>query len=70
LKPENLLLKSKTTDSDIKIADFGFAQEASTAESLTEMCGTPGYVAPEVIRMVRCSETTVTEAADNKASIL
>jgi len=50
LKPENLLLKSKTTDSDIKIADFGFAAEAN-GHTLTAMCGTPGYVAPEVIKM-------------------
>jgi len=51
LKPENLLLKSKDTDSDIKIADFGFAAEVEGDECLTDMCGTPNYVAPEVIKM-------------------
>jgi len=50
LKPENLLLKTKDTDSDIKIADFGFAAEVQ-GNCLTDMCGTPGYVAPEVIKM-------------------
>jgi len=43
LKPENLLLKNKTSDSEIKIADFGFAKVAKTEEFLTTICGTPGY---------------------------
>jgi len=51
LKPENLLLLSKNTDSDIKIADFGFAAEVKGDTYLTDMCGTPNYVAPEVIKM-------------------
>ena len=48
LKPENLLLKSQSDDADVKIADFGFATIAE-ADSLTEQCGTPGYVAPEIL---------------------
>jgi len=50
LKPENLLLKSKNSDSEIKIADFGFAKQAQNDHSLSTMCGTPGYVAPEILR--------------------
>ena len=49
LKPENLILKSKTNDSDIKIADFGFAIKARGDKSLRTQCGTPGYVAPEIL---------------------
>lgn len=49
LKPENLLLMSAQNDSAIKIADFGFAKKASTPNSLTTQCGTPGYVAPEIL---------------------
>jgi serine/threonine protein kinase len=56
LKPENLLLLSKHTDSDIKIADFGFAAEVTSDNCLTDMCGTPNYVAPEVIKMGSNSE--------------
>jgi calcium/calmodulin-dependent protein kinase I len=48
LKPENLLLKSHSDDAEIKIADFGFAVIAS-GDTLTEQCGTPGYVAPEIL---------------------
>jgi len=50
LKPENLLLVSKAQDSDIKLADFGFAARVKPGEeSLTTACGTPGYVAPEIL---------------------
>mmetsp|Transcript_49152 Transcript_49152/g.119111 ORF Transcript_49152/g.119111 Transcript_49152/m.119111 type:complete len:232 (-) Transcript_49152:2429-3124(-) len=49
LKPENLLLTSESDDSDIKIADFGFAKKVTKPKSLTTQCGTPGYVAPEIL---------------------
>jgi len=49
LKPENLLLTSEDNDSDIKIADFGFAKKCPHPQSLSTQCGTPGYVAPEIL---------------------
>lgn len=49
LKPENLLLQSTDNDSNIKIADFGFAKKCLEPASLTTQCGTPGYVAPEIL---------------------
>lgn len=49
LKPENLLLLSESNDSEIKIADFGFAKKCPTPKCLTTQCGTPGYVAPEIL---------------------
>ena len=51
LKPENVLIAS-ATDETIKIADFGFAKElGTTADGLLHTaCGTPGYVAPEILR--------------------
>mmetsp|Transcript_16332 Transcript_16332/g.23951 ORF Transcript_16332/g.23951 Transcript_16332/m.23951 type:complete len:320 (-) Transcript_16332:460-1419(-) len=53
LKPENLLLMSDS-DTDIKIADFGFARRFDPAQKnyLTTQCGTPGYVAPEILKGV------------------
>lgn len=48
LKLENLLLTKKDDISCIKIADFGLAKNQQVA-SLRTVCGTPQYVAPEVI---------------------
>jgi len=52
LKPQNLLLKSKDDDALIKIADFGFACRVHTPMSLTKRCGTPTYVAPEILKNI------------------
>lgn len=53
LKPENLLLQSATNDTDLKLADFGFAKRCTGGEEcLTTQCGTPGYVAPEILEGV------------------
>ena len=46
LKPENLLIDK---DGHIKIADFGFAKKLSGAEKTFTLCGTPEYLAPEII---------------------
>eukprot|EP01065_Artemidia_motanka_P004259 TRINITY_DN12038_c0_g1_i1.p1 TRINITY_DN12038_c0_g1~~TRINITY_DN12038_c0_g1_i1.p1 ORF type:complete len:491 (+),score=154.67 TRINITY_DN12038_c0_g1_i1:93-1475(+) len=48
LKPENLLLDSKD---NIKITDFGLSkmQEVGEDKMLSTTCGTPHYVAPEII---------------------
>jgi len=43
------LWQSQDNDSDIKIADFGFAKKCLTPNSLKTQCGTPGYVAPEIL---------------------
>lgn len=50
LKPENLLLVSEASDSDVKIADFGFAKRITELLPHETACGTPGYVAPEILR--------------------
>lgn len=50
LKPENFLLANKNDDSAIKIADFGFACNVEGEHSLHGLCGSPGYVAPEIIK--------------------
>lgn len=47
LKPENLLLEDLLTEK-IYFADFGFARHV-TEEGLKTRCGTPAFVAPEII---------------------
>ena len=49
LKPENLLLASKENNWDLKIADFGLATVIE-GEKLYLRCGSPGYVAPELLQ--------------------
>lgn len=49
LKPENLLLGSATSDVDVKIGDFGLSKIISKKMMMQTACGTPGYVAPEVL---------------------
>ena len=49
LKPENLLYTSPNEDADIKIADFGLAKLLDPSTVMATACGTPGYVAPEIL---------------------
>jgi calcium/calmodulin-dependent protein kinase I len=50
LKPENLLYYSPAEDSKIMISDFGLSRMGENVDELATACGTPGYVAPEVLR--------------------
>ncbi|KAK4240940.1 kinase-like domain-containing protein [Achaetomium macrosporum] len=47
LKPENILLMDE--DFTVKIGDFGLAKIVGEASFTTTLCGTPSYVAPEVL---------------------
>ncbi|XP_068429984.1 serine/threonine-protein kinase ULK1 isoform X2 [Clinocottus analis] len=55
LKPQNILLsyppgrKSHSTNTCIKIADFGFARYLQSNMMAATLCGSPMYMAPEVI---------------------
>lgn len=50
LKPENIILRKKGELEDLVIADFGLADYyKKDGNYLFTRCGTPGYVAPEVL---------------------
>eukprot|EP00751_Fragilariopsis_kerguelensis_P001398 CAMPEP_0170828392 /NCGR_PEP_ID=MMETSP0733-20121128/47892_1 /TAXON_ID=186038 /ORGANISM="Fragilariopsis kerguelensis, Strain L26-C5" /LENGTH=1350 /DNA_ID=CAMNT_0011192863 /DNA_START=48 /DNA_END=4100 /DNA_ORIENTATION=+ len=51
LKPENLLLESRDRSklTPVKLADFGFAKSIQSKNSCRSLCGTPGYLAPEIL---------------------
>ncbi|XP_074499434.1 calcium/calmodulin-dependent protein kinase IGb isoform X2 [Sebastes fasciatus] len=48
LKPENILYYSPDEDSKIMISDFGLSKMVDD-DIMSTACGTPGYVAPEVL---------------------
>ncbi|PIO70310.1 kinase domain protein [Teladorsagia circumcincta] len=49
LKPENLLYYNQDEDSKIMVSDFGLSKTEDSGVMATA-CGTPGYVAPEVLQ--------------------
>ncbi|XP_072922665.1 calcium/calmodulin-dependent protein kinase type 1D [Hemitrygon akajei] len=49
LKPENLLYFSPDEESKIMISDFGLSKMEGSGDVMSTACGTPGYVAPEVL---------------------
>ena len=50
LKPENILFR-KEDSNDVVIADLGLASRSDIPEYLFVRCGTPGFVAPEVVNI-------------------
>ena len=52
IKPENILLARPKDESEIKLTDFGFASEFNPKARFAATCGTPLYVAPEIISLI------------------
>lgn len=51
IKPENILIGSKEAGiSSLKIADFGLAAYLPDGSFATGACGSPSYVAPEMLQ--------------------
>lgn len=51
IKLENLLMTVKNNEIVVKLSDFGFAKKCHELNLDDEPCGTPLYVAPEVLKM-------------------
>jgi serine/threonine protein kinase len=49
IKPENFLLVEEGDDTSVKLVDFAFAKRETHEKCLKTLCGTPQYVAPEII---------------------
>ncbi|XP_050237692.1 serine/threonine-protein kinase ATG1a isoform X2 [Mercurialis annua] len=50
LKPQNLLLSSNDETPRLKIGDFGFARSLTPQDLADTLCGSPLYMAPEIIQ--------------------
>ena len=50
LKPQNLLLASPGSGAVLKIADFGFARSLQPSALADTLCGSPLYMAPEILQ--------------------
>lgn len=67
LKPENLIFKGGSTESAIKIVDFGFARmvpDGSGDGSMKTPCFTLQYAAPEVLRQATQQQGVGTQGYD------
>lgn len=53
LKPENILFQYKDDITSLKLADFGLAAFIDQTPYLYAKCGTPGFVAPEGINVIK-----------------
>lgn len=55
IKPGNIMFKyaeSNTCRNEIKLIDFGLATQVNgSGYNLFSICGTPGYIAPEVVNL-------------------
>jgi serine/threonine protein kinase len=51
LKPDNMIMKTHDNleNCHLKLVDFGLSTVCDVPEYLFKRCGTPGFVAPEVI---------------------
>ncbi|XP_050183813.1 death-associated protein kinase 2-like isoform X3 [Myiozetetes cayanensis] len=59
LKPENIMLQERDVPKpQIKIIDFGLAQQLEEGVTFKSLCGTPQYIAPEVINYEPLSAAT------------
>ncbi|XP_039449081.1 ovarian-specific serine/threonine-protein kinase Lok isoform X1 [Culex pipiens pallens] len=49
LKPDNILLQDSNEETLLKVSDFGLSKFVHTDSVMRTLCGTPLYVAPEVL---------------------
>lgn len=64
LKPENILFRTPNCkETDVVLADFGLSTIVNQKKYLFFRCGTPGYVAPEVINL-KDENATYSEICD------
>jgi len=56
LKPENLLLRDKSRFGEVLVCDFGLAKKIVNDGKLISFCGSPPFVAPEIVERCQYDE--------------
>jgi serine/threonine protein kinase len=51
MKPENIMFRTTKINSEIVILDFGLSTFCDEKEYIYTRCGTPGFVAPEIVNI-------------------
>ena len=49
IKPDNILFEEAMNISSLKITDFSLAEFINPPKKFTIQCGTPGFMAPEIL---------------------
>ncbi|GAB1602600.1 serine/threonine-protein kinase Chk2-like [Argonauta hians] len=62
LKPENILLQTDQEETLIKVTDFGLSKFFDNGSVLKTFCGTPTYLAPEIL--LTAGKGSYTQAVD------
>ncbi|BFZ05370.1 hypothetical protein BsWGS_08409 [Bradybaena similaris] len=62
LKPENILLATDDLETLIKVTDFGLSKFVDAGSMMKTFCGTPTYLAPEIL--LTAGSGTYTKAID------
>jgi len=64
LKPENILLENESEDAKVMITDFGLSKIFGDANVMKTLCGTPQYVAPEILFRMQGKQESYSKAVD------
>jgi serine/threonine protein kinase len=51
MKPENIMFRTTKINTEIVILDFGLSTFCDEKEYIYTRCGTPGFVAPEIVNI-------------------
>ena len=51
IKPDNILFSFENDFSTVKIADFSLAEKLNQSKKFKLICGTPGFMAPEIFNL-------------------
>ncbi|XP_010911954.1 serine/threonine-protein kinase ATG1t isoform X4 [Elaeis guineensis] len=65
LKPENILLSTPSNDAVLKISDFGLSRVVHPGEFADSVCGTPFYMAPEVMQFQKYDDKLLKSIKDS-----